>query len=173
MNGGEFGVYFRPELAQARVARAVRRLRARVIGLALSLGIAVGAWFAFPDLMQQWGLWFFVPTLVIEGVYLAVASFLWLRARTDAQRVGQGLALGVNRDGLLAGQVWFPWPEVGSLTVQPGRLGGSASLLISGRDATNSSVPLEFTDVLPATIDSAIRALSGGRAWIDLSRLDD
>lgn len=173
MNGGEFGVYFRPELAQARVAQANRRLRWRLITLVLSLALAVAAWFAFPDLMRSWGLWFFVPSLVVEALFLLAAAFLWWRARAAARAVAPGLALGVNRDGLLVGQTWFPWPEVGSLTVLPGRLGASASLSVTGRNQITASVPLEFTDAMPASIDSAIRALSGGRAWIDLSQLDD
>lgn len=170
---GEFGVYYRPELAQAQVTRARARINARLVGLVLSLGIGVAAWFAFPDLMQQWGLWLFVPTLVIESLLIGFNVVQWLRLRRDAERAGAGLALGANRDGLLVGETWIEWPEVGALTVEPGRLGTSASLAVIRRDATSVRLPLDYTDTLPASIDSAIRALSGGRAWIDLSRLDD
>jgi hypothetical protein len=42
----------------------------------------------------------------------------------------------------------------------------------TGRDQRTQELLLDYTDVLPATLDSAILALSGGRARVDLSRLD-
>ena len=66
----------------------------------------------------------------------------------------------------------LPWPEVGSVVVRPGTLGGSALLVATGRDSSASRVPLDYTDTMPATLDTAVRVLSSGRAWLDLSRLD-
>lgn len=173
MNGGEFGVYYRPELAVARVATARRRITSRLVGLGISLAIFAGAFVAFPDLMREWWLWFLVPTLVIESVVLSVSAFLAVRARRDAGQAGEGLALGINRDGLLVAGAWFPWPEIGSLEVKPASWGTSPRLTVTGRSAARAEVLLDYIDVRPASIDSAIRALSGGRAWVDLSRLDD
>jgi hypothetical protein len=41
-----------------------------------------------------------------------------------------------------------------------------------GRDNSTVKVPLEVTDAMPASLDSVVRVLSGGRTWVDLSRLD-
>ena len=95
-----------------------------------------------------------------------------VRVRRDAGLAQPGLAIGLNRDGMLVGQRWLLWPEVGSVIVRPGGLGGSSMLVATGRDRSTSRVPLDYTDTMPATLDAAVRVLSGGRAWLDLSRLD-
>ena len=59
------------------------------------------------------------------------------------------------------------------MLANPGRFGRSATLAVHARDGRTASVPMEYLTALPASIDSAVRALSGGRCWIDLSRLDD
>ena len=69
--------------------------------------------------------------------------------------------------------LWLTWPEVGAVLANPGRFGRSARLAVQGRDGRSAAVPMEYLSALPANIDSAVRALSGGRCWIDLSRLDD
>ena len=83
-----------------------------------------------------------------------------------------GLAIGVNRDGVMIAQRWLTWPEVGSMVVKPGTWGASNSLVTTARDNTTQRVPLELTDAMPASLDSVVRVLSGGRIGVDLSRLD-
>jgi hypothetical protein len=86
--------------------------------------------------------------------------------------VPAALAIGLNRHGVLVGQAWYPWSELGSLVVRPGRFGASARLVATGRDARTAQVLVDYTDALPASLDSAVVAMSGGRARVDLSRLD-
>jgi len=45
-------------------------------------------------------------------------------------------------------------------------------LVATSRDQRSFSVPLDFTEAMPASVDSAMRVLSAGRVWVDLSRLD-
>ena len=96
---------------------------------------------------------------------------LAIRSRRD--RVLPGPAFAVTRDGVWIANLWLTWPEVGAVLANPGRFGRSARLAVQGRDGRSAAVPMEYLSALPANIDSAVRALSGGRCWIDLSRLDD
>ncbi len=66
--------------------------------------------------------------------------------------------------------LWLIWPEVGALLATPGRFGRSPLLLVGPRDGRARPFPMEYLSALPASLDSAVRALSGGRCWIDLSR---
>lgn len=168
----EFGVYYRPELAAERVARTRKALFWRLGWTVLFIVAAGIGWALYPQELGPSAPWFIGSALAF-GLVMGGWEFAhFLKARSDASRVGPGLALGANRDGMLVAPDWYPWGEVGSLEVRPGRLGASSRLVATARDSRTREVLLDYTDVLPATLDSAIVALSGGRARLDLSRLD-
>ena len=172
MSGDEFGIFYQPELAAARVARTRRSLVWRFGWTLVLVGVGVVGWIVYPDEFGPSAPWFIGSAAVIG---LALGSWeivQFIKARSDAKRVWPGLALGANRDGVLVGRDWLPWPEVGSLEMLPGRLGSSSRLVATARDQRSQEVLLDYSDVLPASLDSAIVALSGGRARVDLSRLD-
>ena len=172
MSGDEFGIYYQPELAAARVARTRRSLVWRFGWTVLLIGVGVAGWIFYPTEFGPSAPWFIGSTAVI-GLALGSWEIVhFVKARSDARKVIPGLALGANRDGVLVGPDWYPWPEVGSLQMRPGRLGSSARLIATARDQRSQEVLVDYTDVLPASLDSAIVALSGGRARVDLSRLD-
>ena len=56
----------------------------------------------------------------------------------DGAHLLDGLAIGLNRDGMLVGQHWLPWPEVGAVVVRPGALGASTALVATGRDSADT-----------------------------------
>jgi hypothetical protein len=58
------------------------------------------------------------------------------------------------------------------MVVKPGSFGASTALVATLRDNSTMKVPLDVTDVMPASLDGVVRVLSGGRSWVDLSRLD-
>lgn len=172
MSGDEFGIYYRPDLAAARVAKTRRSLVWRFGWTLLIMAAGAGGWVFFPAEFGPSAPWF-IGSAAVLGVVLGSWEIVqFIKARSDAARVTPGLALGANRDGVLVGATWYPWGEVGSLVVRPGRLGASSRLVATGRDARTQDVLIDYTDVLPATLDSAIVALSSGRARVDLSRLD-
>jgi len=168
----EYGVYYRPEVAQARVKGASSQLYWRLGTTAFGAAAVAVAWYFWPEQVGPWAPWYLWTSLAMGVVFGVVNLVQLLRARADAKLAQPGLAVGLNRDGMLVGQHWLPWPEVGAVVVKPGTLGASASLVTIGRDRSNSTVPLDYTDTMPATLDSAVRVLSSGRAWVDLSRLD-
>lgn len=170
--GDECGIYYRPDVADARLGRARRAFVSRLVSMAISVGLFVALWMVWPGTFAGWAPWFIGISLVTGGASALVDAIRWARVRRDASVVHAGLAIGLNRDGMLISDRWLTWPEVGSMLVRPGSLGASARLITTGRDQSSLSVPLELTDAMPATLDSVVRVLSGGRTSVDLSRLD-
>lgn len=168
----EYGVYYRADLAERQVRNARTALYWRLGSMVLSIGLAVAAWRLWPEQFGDWAPWL-IGSAVVVGVVSSVLGVIRLvRVRRDAELARPGLAIGLNRDGMLVNQRWLVWPEVGSVEVRPGSLGSSSALVATGRDLAKTRVPLDYTDTMPATLDTAVRVLSSGRAWVDLSRLD-
>ena len=168
----EYGVYYRPDLVTGRVKRARSLLVSRVVSTLVSAGLVGAAWAIWPDQFGSWAPWM-IGISVATGLVTATVSLIqYLRVRSDARIAQPGLAIGLNRQGMLVGQRWFPWPEVGSVVLKPGVLGASSALVTTDRARGTGLVPLDYTDTMPATLDAAVRVLSSGRAWVDLSRMD-
>lgn len=170
--GDEYGIYYQPEVVARRVNAARLRLIFRLVFLLLPVAVYGVLWMLWPTTFGSLAPWFIGFTVLSGGGMGVVNLIQYLRIRGDARKAAGGLAIGLNRDGLLIGQRWLTWPEVGSMVVKPARLGASAALITTARDLSTSSVPLELTDAMPASVDSVVRVLSGGLAWVDLSRLD-
>lgn len=168
----EYGVYYRDGAAPGHLAHVRRTLWWRVGSTAVSLAITGAAWLIWPDVFADWAPWLLGISAASGLVTIGYSVVQLLRVRADAGRVRPGLAIGLNRDGMLVGERWYPWPEVGAVSVRPGTLGASATLVATGRDNSSVRVPLDYTDTMPATLDTAVRVLSSGRAWVDLSRMD-
>lgn len=168
----EYGVYYRPDVAEQHLTSARNALVWQIGSMGVSVGLAAGAWYLWPAQFGPWAPWL-IGVAAVTGLVSAGFSVVRLiRVNRDAGLARAGLAIGLNRDGMLVNQRWLVWPEVGSVEVRPGALGGSATLVATGRDRATTRVPLDYTDTMPATIDTAVRVLSSGRAWVDLSRLD-
>lgn len=168
----EIGIYYQPELAGEQVRR-VRRLALIRLGWAVfSIAAVLIAWRVWPDATSGWVWWYVGLTGAWALVRLVIDVFRWRFALADSRAAAQGLAIGLNRDGVMINREWLPWAEVGSVRALPGRLQTSARLVTTSRDRRSFSVPLDFTDAMPASVDSAMRVLSAGRVWVDLSRLD-
>ena len=170
--GDEFGIYYQPEVAATKVAAARKRLIWRLGSTLVFIAIGIGIRVAYPTEFGDSAPWFIGSVLLFGLVFGSREIVQLVVASRDAKRVSAGLALGANRAGMLVGPDWFDWSEVGEVVVRPGRWGASSRLVATGRDQRTQELLLDYTDVLPATLDSAIVALSGGRARVDLSRLD-
>lgn len=170
--GDEYGIYYRPEVAAARVSGLRNRMIWQLGSLLLSLAVFGVLWAVWPDIFAAWAPWFLGMSLVTGGGTAVYYLVKWLRARSETRSAIPGLAIGINRDGMMIAQRWLSWPEVGSMVVKPGALGTSNTLVTTARDSFTAAVPLELTDAMPASLDSVVRVLSAGRAWVDLSRLD-
>ncbi len=169
--GDEYGIYYRPDVAVGRVNSARFNTIWRLGSLLLS-GLIIGlVWLIWPGQVGNAAPWFLIASIAIGVSTSIYAAITWARASGEA-KLASGLAIGLNRDGVLIAQRWITWPEVGSMVVKPGSLGSSSSLVTTLRDNSTLKVPLDVTDVMPASLDSVVRVLSGGRTGVDLSRLD-
>ncbi|MFT3860741.1 hypothetical protein [Micropruina sp.] len=174
MNGvGEYVVFYAPEAVQAKVARWRSLLIQRLISTAVSVAIGAAVWYFFAAQVGSWGPWLVGSALVVGLIWVVISGSGLLIARRDARPVAPGPAFAVTRDGVWVAGLWLTWPEVGAVLANPGRFGRSPQLKVEARDGRSAAVPMEYLSALPANIDSAVRALSGGRCRIDLSRLDD
>lgn len=171
--GGEYVVYYAPEAAQAAVKRRRSMLIQRVISTVVSVAIGAAVWYFFAAQIGSFGPWLVGSALAVGLVWLIITGTALLIARADARQVAPGPAFATTRDGVWVAGLWLPWADVGSFQAAPGRLGRSPLLRVQARDGRSAAVPMNYLTALPANIDSAVRALSGGRSWIDLSRLDD
>ena len=171
--GGEYVVYYAPEAARAAVKRRRSMLIQRLISTAVSVGVGAAVWYFFAAQVGAFGPWLVGSALAIGLVWVIVTGVGLLLARADAGLVSPGPAFATTRDGVWVAGLWLLWPEVGAFQAAPGRFGRSPLLRVQARDGRAAQVPMNYLSALPANIDSAVRALSGGRSWIDLSRLDD
>ncbi len=171
--GGEYVVYYAPEAAQAAVKRRRSMLIQRLISTAVSVGIGAAVWYFFAAQVGAFGPWLVGSALAIGLIWVLVTGAGLWQARADARAVLPGPAFATTREGVWVAGLWLFWPEVGAFRASPGRLGRSPLLRVEARDGRAAAVPMSYLSALPANIDSAVRALSGGRSWIDLSRLDD
>lgn len=168
----DYPVFYNPILAQQRYAAARRNRTYRIVSLLISAAISAVIWWFWRDQMGGLTWW-------IIGIGLALPTFFLVRAvigefvaKGEASRVHDGLALGVGYEGLFVEGTMTQWSEVGRLHARPGRWGKSPTLVIERRDGASQQVPLDYLSMMPAAVDSGIRALSGGRLWVDFSALD-
>lgn len=174
VNGvGEYVVFYAPDAVQAKVKRWRSMLVQRVISMVISVGIAAAIWYFFAAQVGAWGPWLVGTAVVVGLVWVVISLVALMIVRRDGRQVQPGPAFAVTRDGVWVAQLWLSWPEVAAVQATPGRWGRSAKLTVQARDGRSAAVPMDYLTALPANIDSAVRALSGGRSWIDLSRLDD
>jgi hypothetical protein len=120
-----------------------------------------------------------VPTLIIYGFALlvgigwAVGTFLaYRRAKKQADEIPVGIALRIGRGGVLLADQWFAWPDVAVVRSAKGRWPAGPLLEVVRIDGSSAAIPLEQVSLLPATLDTALRAYSAGRQGLDLSTLD-
>lgn len=165
-------VFFAPGPAAARWHAARRNRRWRIVSLGISAAISAAIWWFWRDQLGDWLWWMIGLSFVLPVGTLVHAIGQELAAKSDLTRVGEGLALGIGRAGMYLAQVHVPWSELAGVRALPGRWGRTASLEVEVRDGVRLDVPLDYLDRRPAEVDSAVRALSGGRVRVDFSRLD-
>jgi len=170
--GDEYGVYYQPELAAGRVSAQITALAWRIASLVLSVAVVGISWALWPVNLELWAPWAMGVTGAINGSLVILTLIRYSRARSDSVKASAGgLAIGLNRVGMLINQHWLTWPEVGWMTAKPGFLGAGNQLMATvGGEPVR--IPLGVTDASPASLDSAVQVLSAGQARVDLSRFE-
>lgn len=168
----DYPVFFMPEAARFTVRGASRNRNARIVSLLISAAIVTAIYYFFHDQLGELTLPILAISLTIPLLYLVAAVAREIVARAEASKVVDGLAFGVGSAGILTQGRQLPWNELGACSAVSRAFGRSDLLVITPRAGASVSYPLDFLSARPATIDGAIKALSGGRARVDFSRLD-
>ncbi len=171
-----FSAGLTPLPTAARVTRQRGALRWRIgstIVSALLLGAVI--WFLGRDWPPAWTYTFIGLWVASSAFWLTVSIVGLYRAKRDLARIQEGVAfhfdmVGVEFVNPAAGQV--PWDDVTALHLV-GRSGGAGpAVAVLAQGTELARVPLSFLDASPAVIDSAARAYSLGRVYLDVSALD-
>lgn len=167
-----YPVFFVPQAAQAKVAGATRVRNSRIVSLGISLAITFAIYWFFRDQLGDLTWPVLALSVSLSLGYLAFAVVREVIARREASHVTDGLALGVGRSGLLLHTGPLPWTEVGSLKAVSRSFGRSDDLVVASRGGATVALPFAYLSALPATVDGAVKALSGGRCRLDFAGLD-
>ncbi|MDN5804575.1 MAG: hypothetical protein L0H26_08350 [Microlunatus sp.] len=159
----------------ARVARRRKRFVSRVISLVITLAIMTGIYFWQRDQFDYTAPWLIYGIVLGISLGFAVFSFLACRqAKKIMAAVGPGLALRIGRPGVEIEGTYVPWSDLDTLAVTKGKLGHGPQLRVTTLGAVfSASVPLDQLAVFPSTLDSTVRAYSGGRFGVDLRALEN
>lgn len=169
----DYPVFYHPAPAVERWHRLRRSLFWGIVSLVISVGIWVAIWWFNRDALWDSFWWWAGINIGISVLLLGWTVLRLVLARRAIAALHEGLALGIGRGGLYAADTFLLWPALAGVEARPGRLGGSARLLLRPAVGQPIELPLDYLSQSPAAIDGAVRAMSGGRVWIDLSRLDD
>lgn len=167
----ELVVGFNPVPAAERVAHFHGLVRSRLIwfGVAILICVAVYLW-QRKDLDPLSVAALFGVGLGFSLVWLVIAIVGLLIARRALDGVDQGEAVRVDRSGITVRGTHAPWSDIESVGTVRGGIGVGPCLAVRSRSGTQS-VPLSYLDIMPGSLDSAIRAYSAGQRWLDTSGL--
>ncbi len=159
---------------RSRIARYKGFLRSRLIGLGITvvLLVVIGIW-QHRNLASAAGITIYALVVAVAVATVVLTYLLYRRSLRPLATLGQGVALRIDRHGVeLAGQ-GVGWAEVAELAVRRSGWGFSPDFELLRRDQTSLRLPLDQIGALPATVDTAARAYSGGRHGVDLNALDN
>ena len=121
-------------------------------------------------------IWFSGAFVTLTLIAINIATLQAADLGVLATSLQQRPALRIDPLGLVlddvSGPVRVPWASVRSIGAKSQGLLPGPQLCIRRDGAPDWLVPISFLDVMPGTIDSAIRAHTNDRRTLDLSRLD-
>jgi len=170
----ELSVPYDAQTIELKVQRRRRRMRSQLVSLGLTVVILAGIYFWQRDQLQGAGF------LVVYGFVLAIPLILVLvfllgyrQSKRELATMGTGTAVRVGVPGIQVAGVFAGWSEVASLGAIPAGIGRAPLLRLATTDGRQATVPFDQITAYPATLDSTVRALSGGRHGVDLAALDN
>ncbi len=170
----ELVIGYNPMPATQRVAHYRALIRSRLIWFGLAIVICIGVYVwqrASLDAVSTVAL--FVMGLGFSAVWVVIAVVGYLAAKRSLDSIGDGVAVTVDRQGIDIAGARTEWANVTKVGTSRGRLGVGPDLVVTNATGATRTVPLSYLDTMPGTLDSAIRAYSAGRQWLDTSGLDN
>ena len=154
MSGSDFVASYSPVTMAAKVAKRRSRYRRTLRSAIFSLLISIAFYYWQRDSLQGGTLGLLGGVYaVVVCVLVAMYLLLW-QARRALGRVGHGQAFRITAQGMELGPSEngrrVPWVEIDGLSAQARRLHGP-HLVVTMRDSSTWSVPMDFLDALPGT----------------------
>lgn len=169
----ELTVAFDPSELEEKTRRWRRRMRSRLASLVITVVLLAVLYLWKRDQFAGGGVIVLYAVLLTVSVGWFVGYLVvYLRAKRELARAGQGIAVRIGRPGVEVSGTFVPWSEVTSLRAVTERWGRRPRLQLSRTGGQPLSVPLNQLNIRPATLDLTARAYSAGRHGVDLSALD-
>jgi len=160
-------------LVSERAERRRRLFRSRMISLAITVVVVIVLAVWLRSQGHPFGLWLSVVIIAISAAWAIVYYLIYRRARTELGELRPGTAIRIGRSGVEVAGLSAGWADVAAISAAGGGLGRSPRLSLRLTDGRSASLALDQVTVLPATLDSTVRAYSGGRHGVDLTALDN
>lgn len=171
-----FAVGLTPLPTAARVARARRVLRWRIITTVISLGILAALWwFLGREWSTAWNIAIITFWVLSSTFWLTLAALGLSNAKKHLATISEGVAFYLDPRGIeivYLNPARIPWTEVTALKLAGRNFGAGPDLVVEGNGQQAARIPLSFLDAAPDVIDSATRAYSLGRVHLDAAALD-
>jgi len=163
---------FNPMAAANKVAYLGSQIRSRLIWLGVSIVLCIVIWRWQAEVVSGEVIgWLFGIGIAYSLIYLLIGIFNWQRAKSALAAISPGVAATVDRQGIWMQGTGMAWPQIAKVAITPGRFGGSPNLVVRRVDGPAVDISLALLDALPGTIDTAVRAYSGGAQSLDTSKL--
>ena len=160
----------------ARVTRARGALRWRIISTVVSaILFAVFVVFFGANLTRGWLIGLGIAWGLSTVFWLAVSIVSLTKAKRDLGRIPEGVAFYLDGRGVEFAwptQASVPWADVTAFKLVGRDALRGTSVVVERRGSEAGRVPVSFLDATPEMLDSAARAYSLGRVWLDVSALD-
>jgi len=128
------------------------------------------------DVFNDWLIWLLLAGLVITLLTFATGAFKLVTANILRCRVPVGNALRVDPLGLVIDDLRGPrrvtWTEQPAIAGRQRSNVPGPELVVGGQRQPPWQVPFMYLDVLPGTIDSAVRAATQNARTLNLAPLD-
>jgi hypothetical protein len=160
------------ERVAEKAERRRRLFRSRLISLLITIVVVVGFGIWLRSQGQPAGLWLSALIILLSGAWAGVTFWIFRRARRDLADLAPGTAVRVDRRGIEVAGLAAGWADVASVATIKAGIGRSPRLQLCLLDGRTASLALDQVTVLPATLDSTVRAYSGGRHGVDLTALE-
>ncbi len=171
-----FVTSFSPVPMAAAVAQLRASVRSTLFSTVFSLGLTAFIWWRSRPVEGtfKWVLIAFIVLAVLRPIILWVR--IW-RAQRILAKVGQGPALRVDPLGLVLatdqGYERVHWTQVEEVGAKPHHKLPGHDLIVRKVGVKEPwRIPFAFLDVMPGSIDSALRAHTLGAVTLNLKKLD-
>ena len=169
-----FVARYTPMPMAGKVASLRRRSKAQAIGVLISAAIALAIWYFTKDQIGGWR-WLLIFSVAFSILLLITTLLRLWRCNRLLGKIPKDAALRIDPLGLVLsdqkGVKRVNWDQVSKIRAKARPIMPGPDLVVEQQDGSSWKVPFLYLDVMPGSIDSAIRAHNQGRRTLDLTSM--